>query len=171
MSRLGLTGRIIVFALLATGVTALTIGGASIYASYSNRSEQLAEAYPIVLEWGVGWVRGQLSSGQTEIERLAASTPMRGWSSTVESMTVRDNGWDPKLRKILQDALAESETLSSLVVVDQAGEIRAATGSGPTLTGLIVALEPRSARESGLEKYLHAVELRKKLSGVEASMP
>ena len=135
MSRLSLSARIIVFTLIATSVTSLVMGGGSLLAAYHHRSAQLAEGYPVVLGWGSGQVREQLSQGQKELGQLAASVRVRDWVRQAESPGAKPDAQQRLLGKVLREALADSTVFSSFWSLNLDDLVfRELTRQGPGIT-------------------------------------
>jgi diguanylate cyclase (GGDEF)-like protein len=108
------------------------------------------EAGPAVLGWSADRMRARLDAAQSEIERIGGKNGAAGW---IEKAT-------------LESALDSRSLFSALLVLDQAGELRAVAGDGPVLESLLRMLDAKSALGSELVAVMQGAQLRKQLGSV-----
>ncbi len=163
----GMAGRITRRVLVYTTLTALVMGGLGLYGTYRMIWNRVVESQPLALRLSSEWVRERLEQAPAELERLAQGASLQAWAEDVPKIT-EGSAPDPSvLLGVLSEAVKRSGTFGGLLILDIQGDVLAAAGSGPGLTGLRDLLRRKSALDSELLDTMQGIQLRAELGGLQ----
>ena len=167
----GITTKFVGLVLLASLVTALVVGGASLYSVYAPLRQRNEELLSAALGRSGEQVRSLLEAARADVVSIAREPRLRA-ATQEAAVQVADGGApDTRLPALLANILSQTPEFAGLLVLDPSGVILANAGSGAALEGLLEALEHKDAVGGAeLVEIMETKQLQKELGGVDGSL-
>ncbi len=140
-------------------------------AQYGQLRSHHDVTYPLLLEWNAARLRSLLDAAVTEVGRMALAFPADRIPAPPDPAAQAELEAAPQpledaLAPLLSRLLEPSGAYAGLLVVDPAGGVLSAVGSGPEIEALVEAIQPRTALQTQLMDAMRSVQLRKDLTSV-----
>ncbi len=161
----GVRGKVVsvVFGSALLGV--LAVGATCVLAAWMSLNRQLQEVYPAVIRASGEGVLEHLDRSIRAIGDVAADRTFLDGVAEAADRSDRSTP-DTTLLNQLSGVLLRAKVFSSLVALDEKGQVLAGVGPGAEFRTLLDALAPRGALDSNLTDLMDTAQLRKRLSGV-----
>jgi hypothetical protein len=158
------------FAVFASLVMALTIGGAGLYSVYAPLKKRNEETFTAVLRLSGEQVRDLLESAQADVMSIARQPELRA-SAVAVTEQVAEEAPDTRLSELIAEALAQNSQFDGLLLLDLSGAVLANAGSGPAIAGTLDALRLKDVMGgTELLEIMQAKQLQKELGRVDGSL-
>jgi diguanylate cyclase (GGDEF)-like protein len=167
----GITTKFVSLALLASLITTLIVGGASLYSVFEPLRQRNEEFVSAVLGKSGEQVRGLLETAQADVMWIAREPQLRAAVLAAGAQITVEEAPITPLPAFLAEILLQTPEYSGLLVLDSSGVPVAAAGSGAALEGLLAALEHKDAMGGAeLVEIMETKQLQKELGEVAGSL-
>jgi diguanylate cyclase (GGDEF)-like protein len=158
------------FAVFASLVMALAIGGAGLYSVYAPLKKRNEETFTAVLRLSGEQVRDLLESAQADVMSIARQPELRA-SAVAVTAQVAEGAPDTRLSELIAEALAQNSQFDGLLLLDLSGAVLANAGSGPAIAGALDALRFKDVMGgTELLEIMQTKQLQKELGRVDGSL-
>jgi diguanylate cyclase (GGDEF)-like protein len=167
----GITTRFVSLVLLASLITALVVGGASLYSVYAPLRQRNEDLFSAVLGRSGEQVRSLFETAQADLMSIAREPRLRAATLAAAAQVAGGEAPDTRLPAFLAEILSQTPEFAGLLVLDLSGTVLANAGSGAALEGLLEALEHKDALGGAeLVEIMETKQLQKDLGGVDGSL-
>jgi diguanylate cyclase (GGDEF)-like protein len=167
----GVTTRLVGFVLFASLVTALAVGGASLYSVYAPLRQRTEGIFSVMLGQSGDQVRGLLETARADAMSIAREPRLLAVTLAAAAQVAQGKTPDSRLPEFLAESLSQTPEFAGLLVLERSGEVLASAGSGAALEGLLEALRCKDVMD-GAELYevMETKQLQKELGSVDGSL-
>jgi diguanylate cyclase (GGDEF)-like protein len=156
--------------LFASLITALAVGGASLYSVYAPLRQRNEEIYTAALGQSGEQIRGLLETAQADVMSIARELRLRVQAQAAAAQLEQEATPDTPLSEFLAESLSQTPELAGLLVLEPSGTVLAHAGSGATLAGVLDAFNHRDVMEGAeLLEIMETKQLHEEFSGVDGS--
>jgi len=167
----GVTTRLVALVLFASLVTALAVGGASLYSVYAPVRQRTEETFSVVLGQSGDQVRSLLETAQADVSSIAHEPRLPAVTLAAAAQVAQGKAPDTRLVEFLAESLSQTPEFAGLLVLELGGAVLANAGSGAAFEGLLEALEHKDAMEGAeLLEIMETKQLHKELGSVDGSL-
>jgi diguanylate cyclase (GGDEF)-like protein len=167
----GVTTRFVGLAYFASVVTALAVGGASLYSVYAPLKQRNEEIFAVVLGQSSAEVRDLLETAQAEVISIAREPRLLAVTLAATAQVAQGEAPDTRLYEFLAESLSRTPEFAGLLILERSGAVLASAGSGAALEGLLEALGCKDVMEGAeLHEIMETKELRKELGSIDGSL-
>ncbi len=166
-----ITTRFVGFVGFASVITALVVGGASLYSVYAPLRQRNEEIFSVALGQSGDQIRGLLETAQADVVSIAGEPRLRAVTLVAAAQIAQGKTPDTRLPEFLAESLSQSPEFAGLLVLEPSGAVLANAGSGAALEGLLEALRLKDAMGGAdLVEIMEAKQLHKELGGADGSL-
>jgi diguanylate cyclase (GGDEF)-like protein len=167
---IGVTTRLVGLVLFASLVTALVVGGASLYSVYAPLRQRNEEIFSAVLGHSGDQVRGLLEAAQADVISIAHEPRLLAATLAAAAQVVQGKMPGTRLHELLAESLSQTPEFTGLLVLEPSGAVLANAGSGAALEGLLDALRLKDVMDGAeLVEIMETKQLHKELGGVDGT--
>ncbi|MFV1977723.1 MAG: diguanylate cyclase [Myxococcota bacterium] len=168
---IGVTTKFVGLVLFASLITALAVGGASLYSVYAPLRQRNEEIFSVVLGQSGDQIRSLLETAQADVMFIAREPRLRAATHAATAQVAQGQAPDTPLPELLVESLSQSPELAGLLVLERSGAVLADAGSGSAWEGLLEALRFKDAMGGDeLIEIMETKQLHKELGGVDGSL-
>jgi diguanylate cyclase (GGDEF)-like protein len=166
----GVTTKIVGLVLFASLITALAVGGASLYSVYAPLRQRNEEIFSVALGESGDQVRGLLETAQADVMSIARESRLRAAALAAAAQVAQGMTPDTPLPELLAESLSQTPEFAGLLVLEPSGAVLANAGSGAALGRLLEALRLKDVMAGAeLLDIMATKQLHKELGGVDGS--
>jgi len=167
----GITTKFVGLVLFASLVTALAVGGASLYSVYAPLRQRNEVIFSEVLGQSGDQVRGLFETAQADLRSIAHDPRLLAATLAASAQAPQGKAPDTRQYEFLAESLSQTPEFAGLLVLDPSGAVLAHAGSGADLEGLLEALELKDAIGGAeLLEIMETKQLHKELGSVDGSL-
>jgi len=167
----GVTIRLVGFILFASLVTALAVGGASLYSVYAPLRQRTEGIFSVVLGQSRDQVRGLLETARVDMTSIAREPRLLAVTLAAVEQVAQGKTPDSRLPEFLAESLSRTPEFAGFLVLEPSGAVLANAGSGAAFDGLLEALKPKVAMEGAeLLEIMQTKQLYKELGSVDGTL-
>jgi len=167
---IGVTTRLVGLVLFASLVTALVVGGASLYSVYAPLRQRNEKIFSAVLGHSGDQVRGLLEAAQADVISIAHEPRLLAATLAAAAQVVQGKMPGTRLHELLAESLSQTPEFTGLLVLEPSGAVLANAGSGAALEGLLDALRLKDVMDGAeLVEIMETKQLHKELGGVDGT--
>jgi diguanylate cyclase (GGDEF)-like protein len=167
----GVTTRFVGLVLFASLVTALAVGGASLYSAYAPLRQRNEAIFSVVLGQSGEQVRGLLETAQADVRSIAHDPRLLAATLAAAAQVSQEKAPDTRQYEFLAESLLQTPEFAGLLVLEPSGAVLATAGSGAALEGLLEALKLKDALGGAeLLEIMETKQLHKELGSVDGSL-